>query len=126
MSNFEITGPGYYRQRDGKLAAIDERDEVREDWPWLGRGSGGDVSVWRQDGSWSFDEGTENPFDLVERLPDKTSDTVTIPAEEYNELRAQVLWLNALEAAGVDNWSGIDFAHELHREMQAEEVVWPK
>ncbi|WP_322996981.1 hypothetical protein [Castellaniella sp.] len=126
MSNFEITGPGLYRQRDGNLATVGKRNEGSVQWLWRGWDSDDDASDWRQDGSWDPNEGHENPFDLVERLSDETTNTVTIPAEEYNELQAQVLWLNALEAAGVDNWSGIDFAHELHREMQAEEVVWPK
>ena len=25
-------------------------------------------------------------------------------------------WLDCLEAAGVDNWEGIDYAHELYKE----------
>lgn len=39
--------------------------------------------------------------------------TVTIPRDEYEELLASAGWLDALEAAGVDNWDGIDFAREI-------------
>lgn len=38
---------------------------------------------------------------------------VTIRREEYEELLAAAGWLDALEAAGVDNWDGIDFAREI-------------
>lgn len=41
---------------------------------------------------------------------------ITIPKSEYDDLVESQRWLNALENAGVDNWSGIDFAHELLEE----------
>ncbi len=34
---------------------------------------------------------------------------VTIPLNEYLSLKEDAEWLQALENAGVDNWSGIDF-----------------
>lgn len=37
-------------------------------------------------------------------------------------MQKDVDWLGDLENAGVDNWPGIDFAHELKRERQAEGV----
>lgn len=37
---------------------------------------------------------------------------VEISVEEYNELLEAYQWLQALEDAGVDNWSGYDFAVE--------------
>lgn len=43
-------------------------------------------------------------------------ETVTIPREEYESLLEDSKWLSALENAGVDNWSGIEFAHELLEE----------
>lgn len=41
---------------------------------------------------------------------------ITITKSEYDELFEAYQWLASLEAAGVDNWEGISFAHELHRE----------
>lgn len=37
---------------------------------------------------------------------------VTIPKEEYGELLEDQRFLQALEAAGVDNWVGYDIAKE--------------
>ena len=45
-------------------------------------------------------------------------ETVTIPKSEYEELKKRDLWLQALEDAGVDNWSGMDCAHDLLKEYQ--------
>lgn len=39
--------------------------------------------------------------------------TVVITKVEYDSLKEDAAWLQALENAGVDNWSGIDFAREL-------------
>lgn len=39
--------------------------------------------------------------------------TVTIPIEEYAELQADSDKLAALEAAGVDNWEGYEFAKDI-------------
>ena len=33
--------------------------------------------------------------------------------DELDRLNAREDWLTCLESAGVDNWSGIDFAYEL-------------
>jgi hypothetical protein len=40
-------------------------------------------------------------------------ETVTLPAERYHELIEAEAALAALEAAGVDNWDGYDYAMEL-------------
>lgn len=40
-------------------------------------------------------------------------ETVTITKTEYEGLLEDRAWLSALESAGVDNWGGISFAHEL-------------
>ncbi len=39
--------------------------------------------------------------------------TVTIPEIEYKMLLRDRAWLQALEAAGVDNWDGMDIASEM-------------
>lgn len=41
---------------------------------------------------------------------------VQIPLSEYLSLKDDSAWLAALENAGVDNWSGIDFARQLYNE----------
>tara|TARA_R110000796_G_scaffold30122_2_gene80721 strand:+ start:1892 stop:2053 length:162 start_codon:yes stop_codon:yes gene_type:complete len=43
-------------------------------------------------------------------------EAVTITKDEYEDLLESATWLQALEAAGVDNWHGIDFAHTLLQE----------
>lgn len=42
-----------------------------------------------------------------------SDDEVTISRERYNELIENDRWLDCLEAAGVDNWEGVDFAQEI-------------
>ena len=39
--------------------------------------------------------------------------TVTISEEEYEELKSDSKFLDYLQAAGVDNWDGYDYAQEL-------------
>jgi len=39
---------------------------------------------------------------------------ISIPVSEYEDLIKTSRWMNALEAAGVDNWDGIDFAREIY------------
>lgn len=41
---------------------------------------------------------------------------VTITKQEYDQLKADSKWLGCLEAAGVDNWEGYDYARELQNE----------
>lgn len=42
----------------------------------------------------------------------------TINEEKYQKLLARIDWLNALEAAGVDNWNGCEVASEILEEWQ--------
>lgn len=44
---------------------------------------------------------------------------VTITKEEYERLVKRSDWLGWLEAAGVDNTSAWDYAHELREEFNA-------
>lgn len=46
---------------------------------------------------------------------------VTVTATEYHELRCREAFLSALEAAGVDNWSGYEVAQEIYDESYAED-----
>lgn len=47
-----------------------------------------------------------------------TEETVTISKKEYESLLEDSKWLQALNAAGVDNWGGWDYARELFNEEQ--------
>ena len=47
-------------------------------------------------------------------------ETVTITKKEYDSLKEDSDWLRHLENAGVDNWEGISFAHDLKRDEEAE------
>lgn len=44
------------------------------------------------------------------------NDTVTISKKEYKKLQMDAEWLRCLEAAGVDNWEGIEYAIDLREE----------
>ena len=39
---------------------------------------------------------------------------ITISEEEYDKMLDRIMWLDALEAAGVDNWQGFDEAREIY------------
>lgn len=41
-------------------------------------------------------------------------ETITIPLDEYEELKAEQKFLACLNDAGVDNWDGYDFAQEMY------------
>ena len=41
---------------------------------------------------------------------------VKIPVDAFEQLQEESKWLSALEAAGVDNWEGISYAHEIFGE----------
>lgn len=45
-----------------------------------------------------------------------TTQYVTIPLSEYNELKESDKFLDALRAAGVDNWIGYEEAQEIYNE----------
>lgn len=46
---------------------------------------------------------------------------ITIPKKEYDSLVKDSKWLSYLEMAGVDNWCGYSFAHELRQEHEGED-----
>ena len=41
------------------------------------------------------------------------TDSVLITMKEYLDLKEDSFWRQCVEAAGVDNWGGMDYAHEL-------------
>ena len=47
--------------------------------------------------------------------------TIEIALEEFDSLKESEMRLLALENAGVDNWSGYDYAVEILQEMKEEE-----
>lgn len=51
----------------------------------------------------------------------KMEDLTLITTEEYRRLQDSLKWLAALEAAGVDNWEGIDHASELYNDYRDDE-----
>ena len=44
------------------------------------------------------------------------SDSVVLTREEWKETQERLAWLDALEAAGVDNWEGGEEAMRIYRE----------
>ena len=42
----------------------------------------------------------------------EVKEMISIPKEEYDELLADQVFLNCLQAAGVDNWDGYAYAQE--------------
>lgn len=52
----------------------------------------------------------------AENVTKPGDETVSIGADQLHDLRQEAGKLRALEAAGVDNWSGYDYAMELWRE----------
>ena len=48
-------------------------------------------------------------------------ETITIPKRIYDNLVSDADWLAALEAAGVDNWEGFDYAHDILAEWNQED-----
>ena len=49
-----------------------------------------------------------------------SEETVTISKKEYYDLQEDSLWLSCLSDAGVDNWSGYDFAMKEFQELKDE------
>lgn len=54
-------------------------------------------------------------------LDEELNDLVTIPRYEYEALLEDSLWLECLDAIGVDRWEGYAFARELFHERLEEE-----
>jgi hypothetical protein len=45
---------------------------------------------------------------------------VLVEVETLEELKENALFLEALRAAGVDNWDGYDYAQDIYREISQE------
>ena len=43
---------------------------------------------------------------------------ITVPLKDWESAVEDQTWLHCLEDAGVDNWGGISFAHELLEEYE--------
>lgn len=70
---------------------------------------------------------SEADYDLAKQLDRETAEDpdsvnylmnslIEIAYDHMGELLESHAWLMSLEVAGVDNWDGISYAHELHRE----------
>jgi hypothetical protein len=57
-------------------------------------------------------------FRIAELGEKPEGDWVCVRADELERLNDRDEWLSDLENAGVDNWGGIDFAHELRRDRR--------
>lgn len=56
-------------------------------------------------------------YKVVSQLNNKSmEETVTISKKEYESLLEDQWFLQCLQSAGVDNWSGYDYAVELSQE----------
>ncbi len=51
-----------------------------------------------------------------------SEETITLLKSEYEDMRMSLDWLACLENAGVDNWSGYEYALELRKESQLEDM----
>ena len=51
----------------------------------------------------------------------EASPVITMPLKRWQEIVKCLQWLEALEEAGVDNWSGIDYAYELFENRERDE-----
>ena len=61
------------------------------------------------------DGDTGNQYDLASGAA-----MITISEEEYNKMLDRIMWLDALERAGVDNWDGWEEAQEIYQEWNQE------
>lgn len=52
---------------------------------------------------------------------DPTTDMVEISKAELDEMKERIFWLECLENAGVDNWTGIEYAYDLKDEYSNKE-----
>lgn len=59
---------------------------------------------------------------IIGRYPEGVAKAVPVVIGKYEQQemadQEQLLWLQALEDAGVDNWSGIDHAHDTLEELK--------
>lgn len=65
---FKMTGPGFYKQRNGATAEVVGKScQEGKQFPWVGLAADGEESTWSDNGTFCNDN--ETPVDLVERLP---------------------------------------------------------
>ena len=64
MGEFRITGPGKYRQTNGKVAVI-TRNDGSDTYPWEGLDDNGCKHFWNEDGTW---RDRPDKRDLVARI----------------------------------------------------------
>ena len=55
-----------------------------------------------------------------------TEEMVAIKKNEYDRLVKAYRWLQCLDAAGVDNWAGIDEAYNIKKEWDEEDKALQK
>lgn len=72
----------------------------------------------------SIFEDTDLKIEDIEKFKsflDKNRQNFTIvPSNVFEEMNKELEWLQALEDAGVDNWSNIDYAKELYQDRTEE------
>lgn len=54
-------------------------------------------------------------------MPVKVKETITISVSKYHSLLSDSEWLGYLEAEGVDNWVGFEYAQEARNKDKQEE-----
>jgi hypothetical protein len=59
---------------------------------------------------------------MTSSVREAEQETVTIPLWEYVNMKKQCDWLDCLEAAGVDNWQGIEEAIRILNENEENET----
>lgn len=58
---------------------------------------------------------------LKVKIPNIPEDSILVSKKEYDKLKKDSQFLNALISAGVDNWDGYSYAHKLMEEEEEEE-----
>ena len=48
-------------------------------------------------------------------------ETITVDIDTWNEMFDEINFLNALRAAGVDNWDGYDYAVDIYNDLGGSE-----
>ena len=92
---------------EGKYYIVDEDYEIMtKDSTAISGHSPGYVAIPIKDED-AHTTADENPVEMV-----------LVPKEAYEYMQKQMDWLDCLEAAGVDNWSGISYAYEMLEEEQ--------
>jgi hypothetical protein len=77
------------------------------------------VQLYQNDGVYGMFQDGAIVYPDMNQLP-ATVPHVFIEQSEYDSLMDGEDWLLALEAAGVDNWEGYDFAREIYNEEKEE------